>query len=361
MSLETDRWEVLAAHQADHYRSQIGAAQQSLHSAAAREAGITPLVANRFQIKVNNDKPQNVVMWPDPYALGIGGVCMLIGTNTLTERSGFIRIGETAEHYNLEGVTLAPASSLPDVYGNQLIPKHTTADDDLHPPQIGADFFAQGKAMASNFGKSKLLLPQTLPPATASAEVLGIPSTTSSRILRSLGSLGANLAYGGATSETAVFTGVLYNMAEVLFKKAVSGAITNPGPENGTAFHDAKGVPVGTIFESASRGITVVRRMGLFPDGIAIATVNRPQPGTDVMLLEQHTIWAQYATSEMMALPGDHYDPQRIITALGHMQSTPNTQTNALSVIDDHDKLMLEHKILGLLAEYANQSVQQTD
>lgn len=355
MAHETDRWATLSPNQETLYRTQLNAARQLLHSDASREANVIPITASRFPMQLEPGNTHDAIMWPDPYGPGGNDVCMIITSGQMPNGSGsFVRVAESTGHFVAEGVVIGSSiSSLPGMYGNQMISK-TEIDPhhELFAAQVGADFFAKGIIEAQERKKS-LVAPFT--PFAAPqphANILGIQGAVSSRLLHSLGSIGANLAYNGAVSEQAPYGGVSYNLAQALLKKAMYAALTAKNTENGHIVNDTHGRPSGVIFESDAYGLTVVRHAGLFPDAIAIATTARPPIGSDVTYVQQHTVRASFMTSDIMPLDAEAYNPPQLLSALGSIGNVAVNLLNGAPVpLDKEEVLRAEKKIIDLLTE----------
>ena len=359
MAFETNRWTALAPHQTDFYRGQLHAAQQILHSTAAREAGVIPLAASQFTLRTEENIEEETVMWHDPGAMSTDGVCIVVGKHDQHHTpSAFIRVGQTAEHFMVEGVVINSAlSGKSGVYGTQLITKHDTdAEAELHASQVGADFFATSGDQVTLLKKPAYTPPAAQQaPGPRRAEILGISGLVSARLINSLGSLSANLAVNGATSEQTIFTGVPYDLAQALFKTAIHNAASSNEPDSGSVIYSKRG-PSGAIFESATHGITVVRRASVFPNAIAIATAGRPPYDSDIVFVEQHSVYAQFATSEFTTIPAEAYNPPGVINALGSMDTMiPAEAAGVPTTLDANDIARLQHKIMSLLTERSGQ------
>lgn len=361
MAHETDRWTLLASHQSDYYRDQLTAAAGTLHNKTAREAGVIPLVASQFELQAEPQRTETAVMWPDPYAAGVGGICMLIGTDAQGKKA-FVRIAETHQHYSVEGVMVQNScSNVPGIYGHQLINKDELGAHHVHrelsPPQIGADFFAMGLIKANDARAQHTATTYTSsangqqPPTPVRAEIKGISGATSARLIRSLGSISTNIAVGGMAGEKSDFTSHMYDLTGVLLKKSIRQAIRSKDSHYSLLTNE-NGRPMGVIFESAAHGITVVRRTGLFPDAIAIATAMRPTLDNDTVFIEQHTVRSQTVTFEMTLLPATEYQPRYVVGALSRMNATPMAESDIITTLDETGRKLLEQKIMSLLTEH---------
>ncbi len=347
MSLETNRWSELSQSQASFFTAQVHAARLAVTSSAAMAASIVPLNASRYSFRVGGQPHQtfDAAMWPDPYAPQ--AVCVVAGPTEATPNSAFVRIAETEEAYEVEGVAVGLGYGKgAHLYGQQLILRHDNTGD-LSPLRVAAEFLVTGMSETKRFandGRSPLGIGQT--------ETIGIEGATTARLFRSLSSLGSNLVIAGAVGEKGVFTDETYDLAQGLLKTVATSISRIQTAEAGSILWGTNGRPLGAVFDSERLGITVIRRTNDFPDTIALATVGRPRADEQTIFVDQHSIQSRGAWVDMMALPAEAYNPQSIVHALGGIAASPRrTDTQLRAYLDERSTQTLQHKILELLSE----------
>lgn len=354
MSLETSRWTELTQDQAAFFGGHLLSARQTAFSPTAHEAGIVPLNAKTYAIRIGEQTPERVIMWPDPTEPMTA--CFVTGNaNTNANYGSFVRVGILPGSYDVEGVVLGLNFGRgSNLYGHVVLSRHDLQED-VSEEHVGASFLHAARKESEIIQKKASMIGGTtlVGFGLQRAEISGIEGATTATLFRSLSSLTSNMIITGAANEKGSFSNEAYDLAHTLLKMVVRGAASGQTVEDGAMLIGANGTPNGAVFESEEGEIIVMQRAGTYPDAITMATAKRPGIDDETILLEQHTIRARGITFDLATLPADAYGPHSIVNVLGALGMSSKKMEEEV-YLDQESTQTLKQKLIRILSEKAS-------
>ncbi len=249
------------------------------------------------------------------------------------------------------------------MYGQVTVPM---PDQETPLTRVQAAAFLIDSAMRHLLGVDDRPTPGSL--ALAGLEVIGMDGPDSARMFRSLSSLATNLVVAGTLPERmGGFVNKTHGLADALLTMAIDRRLqiaANVSPEEDTTtrthnrphLHDQS-----ALFESDRGSINAIFRVpGAFPDTIVFATIGKPGPDDDQLLLERYIVRPWGVALHVVPMEPEDYSQEGM--SRGVMMDDPflaesDGTAASYALLDANGRELLNTKILALMSEINAESV----